>query len=271
MGNIKIGICEWSLPIDGPNCFDMAKEVGLEGVQIDLGRSKRGFPLSKKIVQNLYLTVAKKNHLSIPSIAVRELDDIGMLYPIGSIERSIAEKAIMKAIDAANSMGIEIVMLPNFDKSDIRTKNDITEASILFRNACDLAYSKGIIIAVENLLSADDTILLFKIVNKPNFKLYFDSQNYYLNKGFDTPELLSNLIHLVCQVHLKDGKNGCLSGALLGDGDTNFYKTFEILKEYDYSGWVILENYYDQEPLSLHNDNPLELIKKDIFTIKRLI
>jgi GH15 family glucan-1,4-alpha-glucosidase len=53
-------------------------------------------------------------------------------------------------------------------------------------------------------------------------------------------------------------------------GDTGFYDTVEVLKKHDYSGWIVFENYYDRKPLSLKNNNPVELIKKDLQTVKEV-
>ena len=38
----KIGACEWSMGKSDPSCFDLAKKIGLDGVQIDLGNPGDG-------------------------------------------------------------------------------------------------------------------------------------------------------------------------------------------------------------------------------------
>ena len=48
----KIGITEWSLPVDGPYGSKIAAEIGFEGVQLDVGSYERNFPKTKKIVQD---------------------------------------------------------------------------------------------------------------------------------------------------------------------------------------------------------------------------
>ena len=40
----KIGITEWSLPVDGPYGSKIAAEIGFEGVQLDVGSYERNFP-----------------------------------------------------------------------------------------------------------------------------------------------------------------------------------------------------------------------------------
>ena len=53
------------------------------------------------------------------------------------------------------------------------------------------------------------------------------------------------------------------SGALLAEGDTGFYKTIDKLREYEYTGWLISENFYDRGPISQLSEDPVALMKKD--------
>lgn len=266
----KIGICHWSLPMEGPYGCKLAAEIGLDGIQLDIGHSSRGFLLSNDFVQDAYLVLAEKYGISFPSITIRELDEVAMTKPEGTEDRELMNKALIKTIDAAEAMNIPIVMIPSFVESEITNEDEFQEAVSYLQFGCDYADGKGITIATENTLSVSEIKRLIEEVNRPNIKLYFDSQNHYLHKDYNIAEILDDLIEYVCQVHVKDGKNKDLSGALLGEGDTGFYDTVEVLKKHDYSGWIVFENYYDREPLSLQNSNPVELIKKDLQTIKEV-
>lgn len=53
----------------------------------------------------------------------------------------------------------------------------------------------------------------------------------------------------------------------MGEGDSGFYESMKIITDYNYEGWLVLENFYDREPLSLLKADPRELIKKDIATL----
>ncbi len=266
----KIGICHWSLPMEGPYACKTAAEIGLDGIQLDIGHSSRGFLLSKDFVQEAYLKMAEKYGISFPAITIRELDEVAMTDPEGTENRELMNEALIKTIDAAEALDIPIVMVPSFVESEITNDAEYKEAVKYLQDGCDYAEGKDIIIATENTLSVDGIKGLIEDVNRPNIKLYFDSQNHYLHKDYNIAEMVDQLIDHICQIHFKDGKNKDLSGALLGEGDTGFYDTVEVLKKHNYDGWVVFENYYDREPLSLENDNPLELIKKDIQTVKEV-
>jgi sugar phosphate isomerase/epimerase len=249
----------------------MASELGLEGIQLDIGSYERGFPLSKPSIQKAYVEYAQKYNITITSLAVRELDRHGMTREDGTLEKEIAVDAILKAITTADAMNIPIVMLPSFEDGEIKTEQDFQRVVDCLRMVCDEAEKKNIIIATENLLSVEETKRLFDLVNKPNLKLYFDTQNYYLRKKYNVANMAEELFPYICEIHVKDGRNGYLSGSLLGEGDSGFFETMEVLKQKNYKGWILLENYYDLRPLSLEGEDPIELLKKDISILKNTI
>lgn len=284
----KIGICQWALPIDGPYGCKIASSQGLDGIELDLGPFEKGFPLSRGFVQNEYLKVAKKLNISFPSISPLALGNLNMIGSEDSEEKKVALSAIIKSIDTAEAMNIPIVCIPSFfdgqakreDRfkkipesirySCIDTKEDFKKTVDVLKYSCDYALSKKIIIGTESSLSIDNTLKLFSEVDRENLKLYFDTQNYYACKKYNVAKMLQELLPLICEIHVKDGINGYFSSALLGEGESNFYKSMDVLIEHNYPGWIILENNYDLGPISLQNDDPLQLMKKDIDVLKKI-
>jgi sugar phosphate isomerase/epimerase len=194
------------------------------------------------------------------------------MFPSKDEEESrIVRSGITKAIEACQAMNIPILLIPNFVKSEISGRREFEEAVEVFQWACDEAGEKEIIIAAENTLSTEDTKRFLNKIDKPNLKLYFDTQNYYLHKEYDTPQMLDDLFEYVCEIHVKDGKGKDLSGTLLGEGDTDFYGSMEVVKKHGYNGWIVIENYYDQKPLSDQDDDLKALIKEDLKTLKAVL
>jgi len=267
---IDVGICQWSLPVQGPCALDVAAELGFSGVELEFRNPERGFPLSKQCVQELYLSKIREHRLSIPSLAINELDFYCLTGSMKNKETQTALDAIYKGLQTAAALNIPKIQIPCFNKSELNSKNQGRAAEI-FRDVCEAAKEYDITVATENVLSPTEMIKLIKRVDKANFKLYFDTQNYYLKKGFNTAEVLEQLFPYVCEIHVKDGRNGYLSGDLLGEGDSGFFNAIQVIKKNHYSGWLLLENYYDQEPLSLQDENPLTLIKKDFEILKKAI
>lgn len=268
---IKIGICHWSLPMEGPYALKLVSELGLQGIQLDVGSHKRGFLLSYKEVQEAYLEMAEKYNVEITSLAVRELDNYGLTRENGTDEKNIATEAVMTALEIAKDMGIKNVMIPSFEDGDIKNEEDFNRVVEVLRHACDATINDDITITTENLLSTEQNKRLFDIVNRPNLKLYFDTQNYHLRRQYNPAEMVNELFPFIEEVHAKDGRDGFMSASLLGEGDSGFHETMEALKNNHYEGWILLENYYDQKPLSLTEENPIKLLEKDISILKSVI
>jgi sugar phosphate isomerase/epimerase len=271
---VKLGITEWSLPVDGPYGCKIAAEVGFEGIQLDVGSFDRNFPKTKQVVQDAYLQAAEKFGIKYTAMGCNELDNYNMVAQKGSSERAIALRTIESAIDAAAAMDISIVMVQSFIASAIETEQDFKRALNVIQYASDYAADKGnITIGVENLLSVENLLRFLKEVNRPNLKIYFDTQNYYLHERVDVAAMVKPLVSYICQVHVKDGYQFDVepSGALLGQGATGFYKTIDELRNYKYSGWLISENFYDRGPISHLSEDPVELMKKDYQVLKDII
>ena len=78
MKNVRVAICEWSLPIKGPSMFPLAKELGLDGIQIDDWSSwEHSFPLSDKKIRKSYLDAARETGMAIPSMGCNGFSRLG--------------------------------------------------------------------------------------------------------------------------------------------------------------------------------------------------
>lgn len=261
--DIKVGICQWSLPgrLSGPGSFEILSRYGLEGIELDLGAYEEGFPLANEIIQEAYKKAGNKHDLEFPSLAVNELNKYGMTNATDSKKRRIAITAINTAIDVAEFLNISIIQLPSFEDGEIESVADFQNTVEILQHACDAAAGKGLVIGTENLLSIKENKRLLDEVNRDNLKIYFDLQNYKLFEGYNTPKMIEELYPYICEIHAKDGENR-MSESLLGEGKAGFNESVETLKERGYSGWFQLENYYFKKPLS-DRGNPFDLLSRD--------
>jgi sugar phosphate isomerase/epimerase len=266
----KIGIVEWAFPFPGPYGLKIASEIGLQGMELDFGDYETGYKLYDPIIQNAYLECGKRYNIEFPSIALNALNSHGMSKDRRSADGMIAIETIKKGTEAAWKMGIKVVQLPIFDSGDIRNDRDFYNTCEKLRFACDLAEKYDLTIAMENVLDIESSKKMIAEVRSPRLGVFFDTQNYYLDRGYSEPDILKGLSEYVIQVHVKDGYNGTISSALLGKGDTSFNETAKIIAETQCTEWLFLENYYNQKPLSYLNENAFELIKEDIITLNNL-
>jgi sugar phosphate isomerase/epimerase len=263
MKQIKIGVCQWAFPLEGPYSCIVASQLGLEGVELELGEYEHNFPLANNTIQRIYNEIREEWKIEYPSIAVNALLKNSMNNEKTTEKGRRARLAIQKAVETADALGIPIIQLPSFIDGEIKGEEDLERTADCLRYACGLVEGKNITIATENLLSSNDNKMLLDKVDCPQLKIFYDLQNYSLFKGYNTQKMLEDLVPHICEIHAKDGK-GDMSGALLGTGDAGFFESVEILKKIGYIGWIHLENYYDQYPLNSSGEDPFELIKQDI-------
>ena len=263
--NIKgIGICEWALPtpMRGPDCCKLAKDYGLKAVELELGAPTENFPLANPYVIEAYREARAKYDITYTGIAVNLTDLYPMTAPSGYPERELVDYALQRGIDAAYDLSIPLIHVPSFCESDINTEEDLINTAQCLRYACDYAAEKGIFVCTENHLDTERQLREIELVNRENFKIYFDTQNYCLN-GLNTREILPPIFAYIAEVHVKDGVDQ-VSTHLLGEGTSDVFSTLRLLEELRYDGWVILENYYSRAPLCGRADNPYDLLKRDI-------
>src|SRR5512144_1379374 len=73
----RIGACDWSIgKMATPAAFEVAKQIGLDGVQVSLGTVADDMHLRKPEVQQQYKDAAKQTGLEVASLAIGELNNI---------------------------------------------------------------------------------------------------------------------------------------------------------------------------------------------------
>lgn len=261
----KIGITEWALPGEGIFAIELAFKAGLKGIQIGSGSYATGFKIGQKEIQELYMENSLKYGVEILSIALNDLNVHGFNKGRETEHGKIAYKNIELTIEAAKNMQIKSIMIPSFLDNDILSENDYLFSAEALRYACSLAAEDNIEVLSETTLLPDEQKKLFSMVNMPNIKLIYDTQNYKLFKDYDQMEILkgSNDVMTQKQVHVKDGID-VISSCLLGEGTCKVFEQLDYLQGNNYNGWLILENYYSQLPLRKQSENYMDILKKDL-------
>lgn len=269
MSNYRFAICEWCSPVSGPAVCRLASEAGLEGVELNIGDIQHNLPLSDARVQRYYMDAAQKYGIAFTAMAVNTLDNYTTLHPENRAESEMTRLILGKAVEAAAAMGIPIVQVPNFFNNEIRSEQDMRAAAQFLRHTCELAEAHGIIVGSENTLTAEDNLKLVALVDRPNFRIYFDTENPVFFKKENSAEMIRKLGGHICEVHVKDGTDDQLSCRPLGQGHGHFYECVQALKDIGYSGWIVSENNYDMPPFNTFENDRFELIVEDLRIMKR--
>lgn len=225
----KIGACEWSLRKSDPSCFDVAKEIGLDGVEVDMGRAANQMQLRKPELQRSYIEAARRTGLEISSIALAELNNIGL--------KSEPRAAIWvnDSIEVATALGAKVILVAQFFAGDLKGDKIGTDRTVeLLKELAPRAEKAGVILGLENYLSAEENIEILQRVGSRAVQVYYDVGNS-TDKGYDIYKEIRLLKGNVCAMHAKDG------GFMLGKGRVNFAKVREALDEIEYRGWIQIE------------------------------
>ena len=229
----KIGACDWSIgKHSDPAAFDVAGQIGLDGVQIAMGSVKDDMHLRRGDVQKAYLAAAKKAGLEIASLAITEMNRV----PLKSDPR--AAKWLDQSIDVCKALELTVTMPACFGRGNLDMKNtkQIDHLVKVLKDVAPKAEKAGVVIGLEDYLSAEDNIKIIDRVGSPAVKVYYDVGNS-TDKGRDIFNEIRTLGRrkLICEFHAKDGSH------MLGKGRIDFKKVRKAIDEVDYSGWIIIE------------------------------
>ena len=75
--NFRIGACDWSIGKDSSvEAFDVAKQIGLDGLMVNMGSVKNNLHLRTSEMQNAYLDASHRTGVHISSLAIGELNNV---------------------------------------------------------------------------------------------------------------------------------------------------------------------------------------------------
>jgi L-ribulose-5-phosphate 3-epimerase len=226
----KIGVCDWTIgKTADPASLEAAKNIGLDGVQVDFGRGDNNLPLFDPKLQKRFLEETKKQQMEIASLAMGVLNNI----PYKSDPR--AEQWVEKGIDVAKAMRTDIILLAFFGNGDLQNDEPgINEAIRRLRKAARKAEKAGVTLAIESWLSAEQHVDIIQRVGSPAVKVYYDVANSH-KAGHDIYTEIRRLGRFICQFHAKDYDD------LYGKGSIDFKQVRAAMDDAGYRGWLVME------------------------------
>ena len=225
----KIGACEWSLGKSDPSCMEVAKKIGLDGVQVNMGSAANKMWLRQPEVQKRYLDAAKQHGVQIGGLALGEMNSVALK------SEPRAAVWLVDSVDVAVAIGAKVILVAQFYKGDLKGDKEGTDRTVeVLKEVAPRAERAGIILGIENYLSAEENLDIVQRVGSPAVLVYYDVGNS-TDKGYDIYTEIRQLKGKVCGFHFKD------AGHLLGKGRIDFKKVRDAIDEIGYSGWIQIE------------------------------
>ena len=230
---LRVSACDWSLGKNSDlGAFDVARQIGLNGIQVNVGTVANNLHLREASRQQLYLAKAKETGIEISSIALAELNNV----PYKSDPRTA--QWVSDSIDVASALGVTVILLAFFHNNDLRGDTAGKQEVISrLRQVAPKAEKMGIILGIESYLSAQELMDIREKVGSESVKVYYDFRNA-ADAGYDVVKEIGLLgRNAICELHMKE------NGFLLGEGTMAWSKIAEALKNIDYfgDGWMQIE------------------------------
>ena len=226
---IRLGVCDWSLgKRTDPASFALAAQLGLDGVQIDLGDDPSSFLSAER--RRPFEQASREARVAVDGVALGVLNRV----PYKSDPRT--EAWVRDSVDVAAALGVGVILLAFFDRGDLKgDANGQAEVVRRLKRVAPHAEAAGVVLGIESWLSAPELRRLIDAVGSPNVRVYYDVANAN-EMGYDVYREIRTLGHeLVREVHAKE------NGALLGQGQIDFVRIHEALDDIRFRGWVQIE------------------------------
>lgn len=230
---MRIGACDWSIGKNSdPGAFAVAKEIGLQGIQVNLGNEGNNMHLRQPDLQKLYLAESRKTGIQIASLAIGELNKV----PYKSDPRT--DEWVWDAVDVARHLGVTVILLAFFANNDLRgDEKGKQEVVKKLKLVAPKAEKMGVVLGIESYLTAEEHMDIIQKVGSKNVKVYYDFRNA-ADAGNDVIREIKWLgKDVICELHMKE------NGFLLGNGTMDWPKISQTLMEMNYygDGWMQIE------------------------------
>ncbi|GAB3546706.1 sugar phosphate isomerase/epimerase family protein [Spirosoma fluminis] len=227
----NIGACDWSIgPAGDINSFAVARQIGLDGVQLSLNTRADHEHLRRPDAQRAFKDAAKRADVAIGGLAIGLLNEI----PYKSDPRT--EQWVQDSVDVAKALGVKNVLLAFFSNNDLRNDSKGTQVVIeRLKAVAPKAERAGVVLGIESWLSAPEHLAILDAVGSPAVQVYYDVCNSTV-MGYDIfKEMRALGKDRICEIHLKE------NGSLLGKGQVDLKKVRQTIDAIGYSGWLQIE------------------------------
>lgn len=250
---LRIGVTDWNLYRGAdPQAVVLAAQLGFDGVQISFGRKivDNKMPVDNPEIIAHYLQLSKENHIPIDGTCVDRLHDNGLKSD------KLAPKWVLDSIRLTKDLHSKVLLVPFFGRWALKTQAEMDYTGDALRDLAPEAEKAGVILGIEDTISAEDNVHMIERARSRNVMVYYDVGNSTL-AGFD---ILKEIRWLgrdrICQFHLKDNPHH------LGEGTIPFDRVLHEIRDIGFSGYANLETDVKQQTLEAEMRDNLMYIRR---------
>ena len=144
-----------------------------------------------------------------------------------------------QSIDAAKDLGAKVILVAFFGRGSLlrgkELKTDDVDVVVeRLKAAAPRAKEAGVILGIENTLSAQQNLDILGRIGHDSVRIYYDVGNT-TSMGYDVPAEIRQLNDKIAIFHFKDGPS------YLGEGKVKYAPIAEAIRAINYQGWIVLE------------------------------
>lgn len=234
----RVAVCDWMiLKRQKLGAFQLAKDIGADGVEVDMGSLGQRDTFESAITTNAgirqqFLVKARDLGLEIPSLAMSGF------YAQSFAERPTVPRMVQDCIETMKFMDVKIAFLPLGVRSDLVQHPELRSAVVeRLKLIGKQAQKAGVIIGVETELPADEQVKLLRDVGSPAIKIYYNFANAIQNNRDLIQELRILGAKRICQIHCTDQDGVWLQD----DPKIDLARVKQTLDAMGWSGWLVIE------------------------------
>jgi L-ribulose-5-phosphate 3-epimerase len=224
-----VGVTDWNLRREAdPASFAVARRIGFDGVQVSLATGQPRQPISHEVVQQ-YLRESQQHGVPMVSTC------LNILHTNYLKSDPLGPQRVSEGIALTRALGLEVMLLPFFGEGALTTRIEMDRVGAVLRELGPEAASAGVILGLENTISARDNVRIMEQSQSPAVWVYYDVGNS-TTAGFNVIEEIRWLgAARICEIHLKDNPH------FMGEGTIDFPGVVDALADIGFSRWAVLE------------------------------
>ncbi len=232
---VRVGMTDWNLGRRGDiTKIALAREIGLDGIQVSLTFPTDGTPhLRQPATQAAFKEAALEHGIQICSLAIGNPGKDRL--PLHT--NPAAAILLVEAVEVARNLGTTNILLPILGDSHINMSNrqEVATFVAMMKEVARYAGQAGVVVALEDWISAEDNIRLLDAIGSEFVGVYYDARNIAsrVHEPYGEPTRLGRRIH---QVHVKNGDS------LMHEQERlDWPRLAQEYYEIGYRGWYVLE------------------------------
>ncbi len=229
----KIGATDWNLRKGAsPESVALAASIGLDGVEISFGRAKPGetkLPADSPETIAAYKRAFAEHKIGVAGTCVDALH-VNCL-----MNDRLGVKWVSDGIRLSRELGSKTLLMPSFFDCEMKTQALIDSTASAIKEVAGEAGRAGVMLGLENTLSAIENLRIMEKVGSPYVKVYYDPQNAVRWNHDPFKEIPMLGARRICQFHIKD------NAGYLGEGGFPWDRLMPVILDLGFTGWANLE------------------------------